>query len=44
MMYVRPISTSRALLWVCTREPNHRKWLVTGVLTILWAIDRYKPM
>ncbi len=34
-MCARPISSSRALLRVCTREQTHR------VLTILWAIDRY---
>ncbi len=43
-MCARPISSSRALLRVCTCEPTHRKRLAAGVLTILWAIDRYKPI
>ncbi len=40
-MCAHPISSSFALLRVRTREPTHRKQLVAGVLTILWAIDRY---
>ncbi len=32
------------MLRVCTREPTHHKRLAAGVLTILWAIDRYKSM
>ncbi len=43
-MCARPISSSRALLRVRTREPTHRKRLAAGVLTILWAIDRYTSM
>ncbi len=42
MMCARPISSSRALLRVCTREPTQCKRLPAGVLTILWAIDLYK--
>ncbi len=41
-MCARPISSSRALLRVRTCEPTHRKQLAAGVLTILWAIDRYR--
>ncbi len=41
-MCARPISSSHALLRVRTCEPTHRKRLAAGVLTILWAIDRYK--
>ncbi len=44
MMCARPISSSRALLRVRTCEPTHRKRLAAGVLTILWAIDRYSSM
>ncbi len=40
MMCARPISSSRELLRVRTREPTDRKRLAVGVLTILWAIDR----
>ncbi len=43
VMCARPISSSRALLWACTRKPIHRKRLVAGVLTIHRAIDRYTP-
>ncbi len=38
------ISSSRALLPVRTCEQTHHKRLVAGVLTILWAIDRYTPI
>ncbi len=40
-MGARPISSSRVLLRVFTLEPTNRKRLEAGVLTILWAIDRY---
>ncbi len=40
-MCARPISSSRALLRACTREPIHLKRLAAGVLIIQWAIDRY---
>ncbi len=40
-MCVRPISSSRELLPARTCESTHHKRLVAGVLTILWAIDRY---
>ncbi len=43
-MCARPISSSRALLRVRTREPTHRKRLAPGVLAILLAIDRCRPI
>ncbi len=41
MLCARPISSSRALLRVRTREPTLRKRVAAGVLTILWESDRY---
>ncbi len=41
-MCARPISSSRTLLRVCTREPIHRKRISAGALNFLMEIDRYK--